>query len=337
MSGERPASAAPSASAVPSVPAVHPAPPVPPRSRLGWHLGALAAAILGGAVAFLALSAAGPSLLAQAPSVGAPAGPALLAVLAAAVLLGVGWLGARTSLGLTVTGGLWLALGLVVLIGPGSAGPLTDWLTDQVGSLRLREGAHDLLTSAAVAALGAALLGGAFAVRAARTAGRFMQRREARTVARGDHTVPPGSRLGAHVGAIVLALVLTPPAVALLDGAAAQVGQVRLSDAVAALACLLIVGASGALSSLGPATGAAVWLASWVQVVATGEPSAIARVGAPALRVFGRPDGGVGLVADVTGVSLALAAALLGVALGAHYARLDGRALERREAELSVR
>lgn len=321
--------------------------PIPPRSRHRWHLAGIALTVLAGPLSFLAMSIAAPIFLSQLPAsaitLSGGASPALAwlaLVLASAILFGTCWIGARSAVAAATSGGFWLACGLLAEFGP----RVIDWLarfvpTQALGS-RPREGAELLLDSGAVLVIGAALTGIAVAASAARRHGRWMEQVEHHRMESGQVTIPPRSRIAAHISAPILGAVLSVIAIALTNRIAsdAVTGGVGATDRVMLLGTALagfIIAALGALSSLGPAVSAAIWAVSFVQVALLhSEGSAVTELGSSIIGLFepwrGDPSSG----ADTIGTTLAVAAVLAGGALGIHLARRDGRSIQRREHEL---
>lgn len=323
---------------------VGPLGPVPPRSRHRWHIGALVLTVLGGPVSFVLIAGAMSGLL-DAYAEGRPApATALLATTAGALIVGgAAWLGARTSAGAATAGAVWLGLGALAVIRPATVPAMTGFLPERLDELSPRAGAELLLLTGGTFAVGAALVGAAIATTIARSRGRSRERHELRAVASGEVRTPPRSRLLAHLASALLAVVLTVPAVALLDVAAPESATPGgIDDAVRpalvlAVAALLVTATVGFLSSLGPAIAGGIWLASFLQVLLTRSPSLVTRAGAPAMELV--PDAvtaGPQLGADAGGLTLAIALTLVGAAVGSHLARRDGRAAQRSEHRASL-
>jgi hypothetical protein len=160
--------------------------------------------------------------------------------------------------------------------------------------------------------------------------------------------VPPRSRIGAHVVSVLVGLLLTPVALAALalgaDAVASALGSGHsaspLAVAAAVLGALLlgVVALTGALSTLGPILGGALYGV----VPGLGfllDPTSIEDVTAalvePSEAVLGDRLLGGALTLGRTGTLLALGLTLVLVGVAGHLARRAGRRAERAEALLA--
>ncbi|TNU74908.1 hypothetical protein FH969_06795 [Miniimonas arenae] len=327
--------------------------PVPPRSRARWHLGGVALALVGGTAAFLTFAVAAPDLV-QAPARGGAPGWAWAALAAAMLLLSAhgGW-AARSSAAAGAAGGIWAVSGLAGLLWPDLAARFAELLpgpsveasvtSGADAGVDLALGAQTLLTTGGVLAVGVTLLGVAIAATIARRRGRHTERSEQVTEDAGDVTVPPRSRLGAHITSLVLGVVLAVLGVALTNGLELWGANRDVTDSsiwlagLAFVVALLLPAALGATSSLGPGIAGLVWLASAVQTLLShAVPSAVSALGSPLVApLLDTLDTSLWWFADGLGTTAVVAAALLGGALGAHLARRDGRAVQRRERRIA--
>lgn len=312
--------------------------PVPPRSRTAAHIAGLALALLGGPLAFAALALAATREIPLHPEMTSLMWPAV--ALAAVLTFATTWIGVRSSAGAAVGGAIWLVAGLVSEIAPGIARWLGDLVPENFHGIPARAGADLLLSGGGCLAVGATMLGAAVATTFARRRGRALEQVEQEHVVTGDVTVPPRSRITAHIASPIIALVFTLAAIALLNGSVTEVaGGGRASGlGVAVLVVVTLVpAATGLMSSLGPGVAGLAWLAATLHVLLSGTQDAPWTLARPLADGLITGDPTTAVAGYSTGLTLVLGLALVGAALGAHYARRDGRAGERSEQRLRRR
>lgn len=315
---------------------VGPTAPVPPRSRAADHLLGVLVGVLGSLLAFAVLGAA-INLGGFRPEVD-PAG-LLAALVAGAVLAGIACWNGRSATAAAVAGAIWSIAGLLGLHQTfGNDLALID-LPPEIGGRALGSGLWTLTFSGVTLAVGATFLGLAAASSIARRRGRAWERSEQSLRAQGAVATPPSPRIVSHLAAIVISVALSLVTVVLLDSVVvrrlARLEDLGRNDLLVAVA-IVVVGAAGvaltgAMSSLGPAAGAVVWLA-------VGVSSALAPTSSGALvdalhrllqDVLDLPPSGN--LAFSTSAPWALALLLLGGAAGTHFARRGGRSIQRQE------
>lgn len=327
-----------------------PARPVPPASRLPWHLAGIVATVIGGPLSFALLASAGSVLLP-----GVASGPQTLLTDASDDLVTTAWvalivsglilagqclMAARSAVAAATAGAVWLLAGIVTEFWavPGWSLRL---LPAQIAGLPIRESVPLLLSTGGALLIGTALAAVAISATTARQHGRLIERAEHRRITSGRVTVPPRSRLAAHISAPVLGLVLAIVGVALTNRIVSESVFSGVSPSPALMAGAVLTVAvmtlTGALSSLGPAVASTAWLASFVQVqLQHSGPSAVSRLGEWAVATVAPWNADLSRgAADATGLTWAIGAVLIGGALGVHFARRDGRVTQHREFNLA--
>ena len=312
--------------------------PTPPPSRLGAHVSSAVLAVISGAAAVAALAQASSPLATLGVAGDSPEAGVWVAV-GAAALLGVTALGAMSSLGPVIVGGLLLLMSLARLLG-------VNLSLDSVmgGAPGLEEGFDLLLDLGVWLSLGLIVLAGGGAAHFARRAGRRMEldeerildRASAETIGRMAKPRPPRSRIPAHVGSTVLAVLGLVVALGLLlaglvdrtegpaqpfgflaVGAAVLLGLLTLTAAWSTLGVLV----AGLLATIVGATGAiwtealTEWASSWPTLADDPTIHRLLNAGAIA----------------------ALGLTLVGVSIGAHGARRAGRRTQRLEIGVTRR
>lgn len=323
--------------------------PIPPASRLPWHLVGIAATVVGGPLSFALLAGAAPVLLSGiglsssttlTSAVGSITTAWVALVTAGLILACQCSLAARSTVAAATSGAVWLACGVLTKFWDDPVTWSLRLVPTDIAGLSTRDGATLLFASGAAFLIGAALVSIAVSATIARQHGKLIERAEQRRITSGHVTVPPRSRLAAHISAPVLACLLAVLGVALSNRIAAEaVLAPAAPDPVVLVSAGLAVGLmalTGALSSLGPAIAAPVWLASFVQVqLQHSGPSLVSRLGEWAVATAAPWNEGLTRgAADAMGITWAIGAVLAGGALGVHFARRDGRATQRREGAL---
>ncbi|MFC4553709.1 hypothetical protein [Georgenia faecalis] len=318
-----------------------PRPPVPPRSRLADHLltGVLAPLLTAGALWFFARGAA---QTAHGRTGAADYPDGVWALTAAALLLAAVALSARWStVGLSISGGLVLAAGVVAWAWPAGVEMVLDPAAGTVPSLR--DGLELLLATGTAIVLGAVMSALAAGVHGARRAGRARERSEAAlTPARGAGSpprtapVPPRSRAGAHTAAVIGGVLLPPLAVLVLYATTPILADAGVREApgeaalqgLAALVLALVAG-SVAVSSIGALVGGALWGLGLGSYLLLRGPDL------PGLDALGLGESAGSVELATIGVLPVVGAVLVAGAVAAHEARRAGARHER--AELAAR
>ncbi|PFG20739.1 hypothetical protein [Serinibacter salmoneus] len=319
-------------------------PPVPPRSRARRHaLGLILAILLSPAMLHLLTSGA-------LSVIDGNRGAGLAAFVAAGlVAAGLAWTARVSAVGPAVAGSVWILTSLALEIGVLSPVVLANLLfvdltTNNPTGAALLSGATWLVLVGGSGLAGLALIAGAMAASNARARGIRAERREADTISAGDTRTPPRHRIGAHVSAVLIGALGSATAVVAASGIAHHVvgppersvlaAPGTIAATILVIVLILATGSTGALSSLGQASGAVVWAVAAVATTTAGSADHFwAVIEAILSPITAMPDIAPDRL-DIAGACILVALAMAGGALGTHGARREGRALERHEQEL---
>ena len=323
-------------------PAAYLGAPIPPRSRAGSHVLGVVMALVLGPLAFMLL-VFGTAIWrnSQARALETPwFAFGLLA--AAAISLGlVAWWNYRSSAGAATLAVMWVGSGLLALMEPESIGTVTRALGD-LFSYQAEMGAASVLYSQVPLLIGVCFAGAAGAASIARRRGRADGRRGGIASRSGGVPVPPRSRVLAHIAASLASACL---AIIAWAASATYINDVWMMRSgsnwlalIVAVVALVLIPVLGAWSSLGPAVAGGAWLGALVAIIVLPPWSQdfLAPVATVASWLGGPPFAEAMIIPARDGLAPAIVGVLLGSALGTHFARRDGRAIERSERRLTT-
>lgn len=302
--------------------------PVPPRSRHRWHLGGVALAALTSPVAFWLLCLAVWETVASFVTIGRTSVLEWVAVLIGTLILALPLVWAiRSSVAAAAVGGLWMTFGAIAWFVPDTV----EWLSSLVPG-EASEGGFAVYMWGALLPLGAAMIAVAGAASWARRHGRRIETAEHRRLQNERITSPPRSRLGAHLSACVAALLGCAGTLWALSEQFLALRQLSSQADLWLIAAVLLaaaIGLVGAISSLGLATAGLAW--GLLYILMQWAPQSLASWTDPS---------SVPVIVESTVTGPATAGFLAGIfgfgALAVHYARRDGRSIQRREYLLAT-
>ncbi|ACQ78878.1 hypothetical protein Bcav_0616 [Beutenbergia cavernae DSM 12333] len=318
--------------------------PVPPRSRVAAHLVGTALALVVAPFAWLACAGAAGAFAEGAADGGGAPPSAVVALLAGALVLAgiVAW-AARSAVAAIVVGATYgVAAALVHTFARSRVNTVTDALPETWLDLPVQAGAELLFRAQAPVLVGGVMLAAGITAFAARRAGRYTEREDARRTAALGATTAPRPRIVAHVVSVVVGAVGTPVLLATAGAftAATLMSESRTRVAVVALAGALavaVVVGIAAVSSLGAFVAGALWVIAGLGYLAAPD-GARSLLAGPVTRIeellLGEPVGDAVHALGATGTVLLVGVVLLGAGVAAHGARRDGRNLERSEIAL---
>ena len=210
----------------------------------------------------------------------------------------------------------------------------------EIGGIEVYYGVSSAAVSGVTLVVGTTLSALAVAASIARRRGRSWERREQALHLRGAVATPPAPRIGSHLVAIIVAVIVTAFTAVMLDSVlgARLVLMAPLSSTeliftlVLAIVGTIAVALTGAMSSLGPAAGGLTWLIAGISAM-------LSNTGTDLFTTLLHPIlqeplnlNSWGRLTSM-GPPWVLGLLLVGGAAGIHLARRAGRALQRLEEQ----
>lgn len=321
-------------------PAAYLGAPVPPRSRAGSHIVGVLLALVLGPLAFLLLAFGNArSREVFQMSMFVSSGAAFFYAGAAIAVGIIAWWNFRSSAGSITLAILWGGSGVLTLI----SSDLNRTIADALGSflpyeaemavIRVLHQQMPLLAAACLA-------GSAGAASIARRRGRGDERSGGIAATAGGVPVAPRSRVFAHIGSSVGSAVLAAFAWAAAASYIRSFFDMRPAwlALIVAVVALALIPLLGSWSSLGPAIAGGLWLGATIAIFTMNSPNmGFLDLLALVSSWIGQDQSSLEMIRPaLEGLTSLISGMLLGSALGTHFARRDGRAIERSERRLTA-